>query len=61
MGRSGSGKSTLLRLIGGLEAADTRRSCASTAPIYGADGAERARRRRHGLGFVFQSFNLIPT
>jgi putative ABC transport system ATP-binding protein len=61
MGRSGSGKSTLLRLIGGLEAAD-----AGVVRIDGTDltaltETERARRRRQGLGFVFQSFNLIPT
>jgi putative ABC transport system ATP-binding protein len=61
MGRSGSGKSTLLRLIGGLEAAD-----AGTVRVDGTDltaltETERALRRRRGLGFVFQSFNLIPT
>ena len=61
MGRSGSGKSTLLRLIGGLEAAD-----AGSVRVDGTDltvltETERARRRRRGLGFVFQSFNLIPT
>ena len=61
MGRSGSGKSTLLRLIGGLEAAD-----AGVVRVDGTDltvltETERARRRRRGLGFVFQSFNLIPT
>jgi putative ABC transport system ATP-binding protein len=61
MGRSGSGKSTLLRLMGGLESAD-----AGVVRVDGTDlttltEAERARRRRQGLGFVFQSFNLIPT
>jgi putative ABC transport system ATP-binding protein len=61
MGRSGSGKSTLLRLVGGLEAAD-----AGVVRVDGTDlttltETERAQRRRHGLGFVFQSFNLIPT
>jgi putative ABC transport system ATP-binding protein len=61
MGRSGSGKSTLLRLIGGLESAD-----AGVVRVDGTDltlltETERARRRRRGLGFVFQSFNLIPT
>jgi putative ABC transport system ATP-binding protein len=61
MGRSGSGKSTLLRLIGGLEPAD-----AGVVRVNGTDlttltETERARQRRQGLGFVFQSFNLIPT
>ena len=60
-GRSGSGKSTLLRRMGGLESAD-----AGVVRVDGTDlttltEAERARRRRQGLGFVFQSFNLIPT
>jgi putative ABC transport system ATP-binding protein len=61
MGRSGSGKSTLLRLIGGLEAADTGVVRVDGIDLTTLTEAERARRRRHGLGFVFQSFNLIPT
>jgi len=61
VGRSGSGKSTLLRLVGGLEAADS-----GVVRIGGTDftkltETERALRRRRDLGFVFQSFNLIPT
>jgi putative ABC transport system ATP-binding protein len=61
MGRSGSGKSTLLRLIGGLEAADTGVVRVDDTDLTTLTETERARRRRHGLGFVFQSFNLIPT
>jgi putative ABC transport system ATP-binding protein len=61
MGRSGSGKSTLLRLIGGLEAADSGVVRVDDADLTALTENERARRRRHGLGFVFQSFNLIPT
>ena len=61
MGRSGSGKSTLLRLIGGLEAADTGVVRVDDIDLTTLTETERARRRRHGLGFVFQSFNLIPT
>jgi putative ABC transport system ATP-binding protein len=61
VGRSGSGKSTLLRLLGGLEAADS-----GIVRIDGVDFStlretELALRRRRDLGFVFQSFNLIPT
>jgi putative ABC transport system ATP-binding protein len=61
VGRSGSGKSTLLRLLGGLEAADS-----GVVRIGGVDFStlsetELALRRRGELGFVFQSFNLIPT
>jgi len=61
MGRSGSGKSTLLRLIGGLEAADSGSVCVDGTDLTVLTETERARRRRQGLGFVFQSFNLIPT
>jgi len=61
MGRSGSGKSTLLRLIGGLEAADAGVVRVDDTDLTMLTETERARRRRHGLGFVFQSFNLIPT
>jgi len=61
VGRSGSGKSTLLRLVGGLEAADS-----GVVRVDGTDFTKlaetaRALRRRRDLGFVFQSFNLIPT
>jgi putative ABC transport system ATP-binding protein len=61
MGRSGSGKSTLLRLIGGLEAADAGQVRVDGTDLTTVTETERARRRRQGLGFVFQSFNLIPT
>jgi putative ABC transport system ATP-binding protein len=61
MGRSGSGKSTLLRLIGGLEAADKGLVRVDGTDLTALTDTERARRRRQGLGFVFQSFNLIPT
>ena len=61
MGRSGSGKSTLLRLIGGLEAADAGVVRVDGTDLTALTETERARLRRHGLGFVFQSFNLIPT
>jgi putative ABC transport system ATP-binding protein len=61
MGRSGSGKSTLLRLIGGLEAADAGVVRVDDTDLTALTETERARLRRRGLGFVFQSFNLIPT
>jgi putative ABC transport system ATP-binding protein len=61
MGRSGSGKSTLLRLMGGLEAADEGVVRVDGTDLTLLTETERARRRRHGLGFVFQSYNLIPT
>jgi putative ABC transport system ATP-binding protein len=61
MGRSGSGKSTLLRLIGGIEAADSGLVRVDDSDLTTLTETERAQRRRRGLGFVFQSFNLIPT
>ncbi|MBM9507263.1 ABC transporter ATP-binding protein [Actinacidiphila acididurans] len=59
-GRSGSGKTTLLNLVGGLDAPD-----AGTVRIDGTDPAalgeeERLALRRDRIGFVFQSFGLIP-
>jgi putative ABC transport system ATP-binding protein len=61
VGRSGSGKSTLLRLIGGLEAADSGVVRVDGTDFTGLSETARALRRRRDLGFVFQSFNLIPT
>ena len=60
-GRSGSGKTTLLNLIGGLD-----QPTAGHIYLFGNDlnklsDAERTRLRRDKLGFVFQSFALIPT
>jgi putative ABC transport system ATP-binding protein len=61
MGPSGSGKSTLLNIVGGLD-----RPTAGAVRVEGEDLAamddERlAVYRRRQVGFVFQSFNLIPT
>ncbi len=61
MGPSGSGKTTLLGLCAGLD-----RSDGGTVTIDGTDlnalsEEQRAQFRRHSLGFVFQSFRLLPT
>ena len=60
VGPSGSGKTTLLNLIGALDAATEGR-----VTIFGKDISAMSRRRRAdlrlpSLGFVFQSYNLVP-
>lgn len=61
MGRSGSGKTTLLNIIGGLD-----RPTSGEIFVYGSDISKLSDRkltefRRHRIGFVFQSFALMPT
>lgn len=60
MGRSGSGKTTLLNLIGGLD-----RDYQGKVEILGKDIAklndsEISRLRNESIGFIFQSYNLLP-
>lgn len=60
-GPSGSGKSTLLNLIGGLDKFVSGRIVVEGMDISTLDEKELARYRRKRLGFIFQSYNLIPT
>jgi len=61
MGPSGSGKSTLMHIMAGLDTASTGRAWLADTEITGlADDALTILRRRR-VGFVFQSFNLVPT
>jgi len=60
MGPSGSGKTTLLNLVGGLDHADAGEVFVAGANLSEVDGAELSRWRADNVGFVFQSFNLIP-
>ena len=60
-GRSGSGKTTLLNLIGGLDQPTAGKVYLFGDEISSLSEAERTRLRRDRLGFVFQSFALIPT
>jgi putative ABC transport system ATP-binding protein len=60
MGPSGSGKSTLMNIIGCLDVADSGRYFLAGKPISMATEGELAAIRSRYLGFVFQSFNLIP-
>ena len=59
-GRSGSGKTTLLNLIGGLDQPTTGRIFFFDREISRMPDGELTRLRRHQIGFVFQSFALLP-
>ncbi len=61
LGRSGSGKSTLLNLISGLDLPTAGDVIVDSVNITRLPEQERALFRRRSIGFVFQSFNLIPT
>ena len=61
MGPSGSGKSTLLYLLGGLDRATSGEISVDGARLDEMDENALALFRRRTMGFVFQSFNLIPS
>ncbi len=61
LGRSGAGKSTLLNLLGGLDVPTSGAVSVGGMRIDGLGEDARTLFRRSHLGFVFQSFNLIPT
>lgn len=61
LGRSGSGKSTLLNLISGIDSPDAGEVIVGGQSIGGLSERERTLYRRRHIGFVFQSFNLVPT
>lgn len=60
VGPSGSGKSTLLLTMGGMLTPTSGRVAIDGESIYGLSVHRRAVLRQRKLGFVFQSFNLIP-
>jgi putative ABC transport system ATP-binding protein len=60
MGPSGSGKSTLLNMLGLLDRPDDGRYLLNEVDTGSLDENERARLRREQIGFVFQSYHLIP-
>jgi putative ABC transport system ATP-binding protein len=61
IGASGSGKTTLLNLLGGLDKPTAGKVVVDGVEVSGLGEAELVRFRRDKVGFVFQSFNLIPT
>jgi len=60
MGSSGSGKSTLLNIIGLLDSYDRGRYQFDGQPLENMNETRAARFRNQNIGFVFQSFHLIP-
>lgn len=61
MGPSGSGKSTLLHLLGGLDAASAGEITLAGQPLTGLSDDALTLLRRRRVGFIFQSYNLLPT
>ena len=60
MGSSGSGKSTLLNVLGLLDGFDSGEYLLDGQPMQGLDERASALLRSRTLGFIFQSFNLLP-
>ena len=61
VGASGSGKSTLLGLLAGLDTPSEGEIWLDGTPIHNLEEEALAKVRGHKLGFVFQSYQLIPT
>ncbi|MBE7491857.1 MAG: ABC transporter ATP-binding protein [Planctomycetes bacterium] len=61
LGRSGSGKSTLLNLLGGLDRPTRGRILVAERDLATLGARELSLYRRTTVGFIFQSFNLVPT
>ena len=60
VGPSGSGKSTLLSLLGGMLSPTTGKIWIGEKSIYDLSAANRSALRSEMMGFVFQTFNLVP-
>jgi len=60
MGPSGSGKTTLLNCLSGLDDIDSGRVLIQGRDLFAMSDADRTEHRARSMGFVFQSYNLIP-
>ncbi|MGC3905966.1 ABC transporter ATP-binding protein [Corynebacterium variabile] len=61
MGPSGSGKSTLMHCMAGLDTPTSGSAWLGTTDLASLKDKELTKTRRDRLGFIFQSFNLVPT
>ena len=61
VGASGSGKSTLLAILAGLDTPTVGTVAVDGADLFGLDEDQRAELRGRSVGFVFQSFQLLPS
>jgi putative ABC transport system ATP-binding protein len=61
MGPSGSGKSTLMHIMAGLDSPTSGRAWLGATDVTALGDSELTILRRQRVGFVFQSFNLVPT
>ncbi|MDX1777478.1 MAG: ABC transporter ATP-binding protein, partial [Thermodesulfobacteriota bacterium] len=59
-GPSGSGKTTLLNIIGGLDKPTQGNVFLEEKPLSAMSRGELSRLRLHRIGFIFQSYNLVP-
>ena len=60
MGESGAGKSTLLSVMGAMNTPSSGRYLVDDIDVYDLSAEQQADFRREYLGFVFQSFHLVP-
>jgi putative ABC transport system ATP-binding protein len=60
MGPSGNGKTTLLNCLSGLDDIDAGTVTVDGQDLFAMSDANRTRQRAQRMGFIFQSFNLIP-
>ncbi len=60
IGASGAGKSTLLHLLGGIDSPSSGEVVIEDRSLYSMSQSDRTKLRNETVGFVFQSYNLLP-